>query len=65
MTDEKRARDVLAREAKIADPKILDISYNDLKQQSPLNIEPTRAGGGSVLAQFPPGKRRGSMIISA
>ena len=34
-------------------------SYNDFKQQSPLNIEPTRAGAANVLAQFPPGKAKG------
>lgn len=59
MTDEKRARVVLAREAKIADPKILDIRHNDFKQQSPLNIEPTRAGAANVLAQFPAGEAKG------
>lgn len=55
LTDEKRAKQVLAKEAKITDPKILDISYNDFKQQSPPNIEPTRAGAENILAQFPPG----------
>ena len=59
LTDEKRAKEVLAREAKITDPKILDISYNDFKQQSPLNIEPTRAGAANVLAQFPVGEAKG------
>ena len=37
LTDEKRAKEALAREASIADPKILDISYNDFMQQLPLN----------------------------
>ena len=59
LTDEKRAKEVLAREARIADRKILDISYNDFKQQSPLNIEPTRAGAANVLAQFPAGEAKG------
>jgi NitT/TauT family transport system substrate-binding protein len=59
LTDEKRAKEVLAREAKIADPTILDISYNDFKQQSPRNIEPTRAGAANVLAQFPAGEAKG------
>ena len=59
LTDEKRAKEVLAREAKISDPKILDISYNDFKQQSPLDIEPTRAGAANVLAQFPAGEAKG------
>jgi NitT/TauT family transport system substrate-binding protein len=52
-TDAKRAKDVLARETKISDPKILDISYNDFKQQSPHNLEPVRAGADNIIAQFP------------
>ena len=59
LSDEKRAKEVLAREAGIKDPNILDISYNDFRQQSPLNIEPTRAGAANVLAQFPAGEARG------
>lgn len=58
-TGEKRAKEVLAREAKIADPEILDISYNDFKQQSPLNIKPTRADAANVPAQFPSGEVKG------
>jgi hypothetical protein len=45
---------VLAREAKITDPKILDIAYNDFKQQSPPDLVPVRAGADNVIAQFPP-----------
>ena len=37
----------------------LNISYNDFKQQSPLNIEPTRAGAANVLAEFLPGDAKG------
>jgi len=53
LTDEKRAKEVLAKEAKITDPKILDISYNDFKKQAPLNTEPSRVGAENILAQFP------------
>ena len=52
-TDARRAKEVLAREAKITDPKILDIAYNDFKQQSPPDLVPARAGADNVLAQFP------------
>ena len=45
LTDEKRAKAVLAKQAGITDPKILDISYNDFKLLSPPNIEPSDAGG--------------------
>jgi ABC-type nitrate/sulfonate/bicarbonate transport system substrate-binding protein len=53
LTDEKRAKEVLAKEARITDPKILDISYNDFKLLSPKNIEPTDAAAKNILAQFP------------
>jgi NitT/TauT family transport system substrate-binding protein len=53
LTDEKRAKEVLAKEARITDPKILDISYNDFKKQAPLNTEPSRVGAENILAQFP------------
>jgi len=52
LTDERRAKEVLAREAKITDPKILDIAYDDFKQQSPRSIEPTAAASqhaGAIL----------------
>ena len=53
LTDEKRAKDVLAKGAGITDPKVLDISYNDFKQQSPPDLAPVRAGADNIIAQFP------------
>jgi NitT/TauT family transport system substrate-binding protein len=53
LTDAKRAKEVLARETKITDPKIIDISYNDFKQQSPPDLAPVRAGADNIIAQFP------------
>jgi ABC-type nitrate/sulfonate/bicarbonate transport system substrate-binding protein len=53
LTDEKRAKEVLAKGAGITDPKVLDISYNDFKQQSPADLEPVRAGADNIIAQFP------------
>jgi NitT/TauT family transport system substrate-binding protein len=58
LTDEKRAKEVLAKEAKITDPKIIDTSYNDFKQQSPINLEPSRQGAQNIIDQFPALKRR-------
>jgi ABC-type nitrate/sulfonate/bicarbonate transport system substrate-binding protein len=55
LVNETRAKEVLAREAGIADPKVLAISYDDFKQQSPPNIEPTAAGAENTLAQFAAG----------
>src|SRR6202000_403877 len=53
LTDEKRAKDVLAAKTGVTDPKILAIGYNDFKQLSPPNIEPTDAAAKNILAQFP------------
>jgi NitT/TauT family transport system substrate-binding protein len=53
VSDEKRAKDVLAKELKITNPKILDITYNDFKQQSPQNLEPSVPGVQNILKQFP------------
>ena len=54
LTDEARAKEVLARETKTTDPKVLAISYEDFKQQSPANLAPVRAGADNIIAQFPP-----------
>jgi NitT/TauT family transport system substrate-binding protein len=53
LTDENRAKALLARQAGITDPKILDISYNDFKLLSPPNIEPSDQAAKNILAQFP------------
>ena len=58
LTDETRAKDVLTKELKIADPKILDIAYSDFKAQSPINIEISRQGAENILAQFPGGSQK-------
>jgi NitT/TauT family transport system substrate-binding protein len=58
LTDEKRAKEVLAREARIAETKIIDLSYDDFKQQSPVNLEPSRPGAQNIIDQFPVLKSR-------
>ena len=58
LADETRAKEVLAKELKIADPKILDITYADFKAQSPANIEVSRQGAENILAQFPGGSQK-------
>jgi ABC-type nitrate/sulfonate/bicarbonate transport system substrate-binding protein len=55
LSNETMAKQILAKELKISDPKILDISYNDFKQQSPLNLEPSPQAAKNILAQFPGG----------
>jgi NitT/TauT family transport system substrate-binding protein len=56
-SDGKRAKEVLAKHANIIDPKILDISYDDFRQLSPPNIEPTEVAATNVLGQFPNASR--------
>jgi NitT/TauT family transport system substrate-binding protein len=58
LSDETRAKDVLAKELKITDPKILDITYKDFKAQSPANIEISQPGAANILAQFPGGSQK-------
>jgi NitT/TauT family transport system substrate-binding protein len=58
LSDQKRAKEILAKELKITDPRIIDISYNDFKQQSPPDLEPSRAGAENILAQFPGGSSK-------
>jgi NitT/TauT family transport system substrate-binding protein len=51
-SDEKRAKEVLARELKLTNPKIVDISYDDFRKQSPLNMEIVRQGVENVIAEL-------------
>jgi ABC-type nitrate/sulfonate/bicarbonate transport system substrate-binding protein len=53
-TDEKRGKAVLARELKITDPKIVDISYANFKAATPLNADIDRAGAENILATAAP-----------
>jgi NitT/TauT family transport system substrate-binding protein len=57
--DETLAKDVLARELKVTDRKIVDISYDDFRKQSPLNMELSRPGAENVIAELPDGARTG------
>ena len=58
LTDEMRAKEVLAKELKITDSKILDITYDDFKAQSPSNIEVSLPGAENILAQAAAGSRK-------
>jgi ABC-type nitrate/sulfonate/bicarbonate transport system substrate-binding protein len=63
LTDEKRAKEVLQKELKISSPKILDITYNDFKQQSPVDLEPSLPGAENILKQFPNADQRVSDYV--
>ena len=59
LADEKRAKEVLARELKLSDPKIIDASYANFRAETPLNAEIDRAGAENILATVaPPGASR-------
>ena len=59
ITDEKRAKDVLAMELKLTDPKIIDTSYSNFKSETPPNAEIDRVGAENILATVaPPGASR-------
>jgi ABC-type nitrate/sulfonate/bicarbonate transport system substrate-binding protein len=53
LTNETRAKEVLARELKLTDSKIIDISYNDFKLQAPRALEPNVEAATNVIAQIP------------
>jgi ABC-type nitrate/sulfonate/bicarbonate transport system substrate-binding protein len=53
LADEKRAKEVLGKELRISSAKILDITYNDFKAQSPDNLVPSIEGAKNILRQFP------------
>ena len=54
ITDEKRAKEVLAKELKLTDPKIIDASYANFKSETPPNAEINRAGAENVLTTVAP-----------
>jgi NitT/TauT family transport system substrate-binding protein len=54
-SDEKLAKEVLARELQLTDRKIIDISYDDFRKQSPLNMELSRPAVENVIAELPAG----------
>jgi ABC-type nitrate/sulfonate/bicarbonate transport system substrate-binding protein len=53
LSDEKRAKQVLAKELKISNAKDLDTAYRDFLAQSPANLEPSIVGAQNVLKVFP------------
>jgi hypothetical protein len=56
IADERRAKDVLAKELKLTDPKLIDTSYANFKAETPANAEIDRAGAENILATVAPAK---------
>jgi NitT/TauT family transport system substrate-binding protein len=59
VTDAPRAKAVLAKELKLSDPRIIDLSYTNFKAETPLNAELDPAGAENILTTVaPPGASR-------
>ena len=58
LTDENLAKQVLATELRITDPRFLAISYDEYKTQTPRTLEPSRPGADNILAQLPGGSTK-------
>ena len=54
VSDAGRAKAVLARELKIKDPKVVDISYDNFKSETPINAEIDPKGAENVIATVVP-----------
>ena len=52
LADPARAKQVITRVYKLADPKIVDITYTDFKEQMPRHAMPTREASETVIAQL-------------
>jgi len=52
LSDEKKAKEVIAQRFKTNDPKVIDATHNDFKRLMPLDAAPTMAGAENVLAQL-------------
>ena len=50
ISDAARAKDVLARELKLTDTKIIDITYDNFKASTPANADLTRPGAENIIA---------------
>jgi NitT/TauT family transport system substrate-binding protein len=54
VTDDRRANEVLAKELKLTDRKLIDASYANFKAATPPNAEIDRAGAENILATVAP-----------
>ena len=59
ITDERRAKAVLAKELDLRDAKVIDASYANFRAETPVNAEIDRKGAENVLTSVaPPGASR-------
>jgi NitT/TauT family transport system substrate-binding protein len=57
LSDQAKAKAVLAEKANIHDPKVLQISYDDFKALSPPDLAPTPEAIDNIIKQFPDASR--------
>ena len=53
LAEPARAKQVLAKGTRVTDPKIVEITYADFTQMTPLDLAVPRAGAENILAHFP------------
>ena len=58
ISDAARGKAELGKRLRIADARVLDISYRDFNEQSPRNAEPTREGAQRNIALVAPANAR-------
>jgi NitT/TauT family transport system substrate-binding protein len=64
LANEGLAKEILARQTKIADPKVVEVSYREFALQTPTDIEPTQEAAENVIANYQPvGRRRAADYI--
>jgi NitT/TauT family transport system substrate-binding protein len=54
ISDAGRAKQVLAKELRMTDPKTLELTYANFRSETPRNIEPSRAGGENIIRNVAP-----------
>jgi len=52
LSDEKKAKEIIAQRFKTNDPKVIDATYDDFKRLMPRDAAPSMAGAENVLAQL-------------
>ena len=52
LSDEKKAKEVIAQKFKTSDPKVIDATYADFKRMMPLDAAPSPDGAKNVIAQL-------------
>jgi ABC-type nitrate/sulfonate/bicarbonate transport system substrate-binding protein len=65
LADASRAKEVLAKELKIADSRVLEVTYDDFRAQSPANCDISLAGAANILGQFPGGSQTVADYVDA